>query len=202
MSKKKGEIKEFKPKESSEELTSEEVKARMEQDDKEMEERLAKYAQVMPQIDTSKIEEEEEEEEESYTVDLSKGVVTQNVTNNILDPYSYPPIPGNFTPWIAPDASNPYTKMITDLLVRKAVAKLLKETREAHDKYLTLIESVPSHMRESMMGNEESLWKQKDTLNKIIRGNKVFYEEIPEWVKSYIQFYIEDTLSSLLELTE
>lgn len=184
-------------------FNQEEIEERIKKDEEEIDRYLAKFSTMFPdkEEEPSLVEEEDTEE---FTIDFSKGIVIKKLGEGIVvrtdeDDQTKITLPAQEVK----DAAKPYRDLITDILVRKAIAKLLKETMEAHDKLCAMAETLPAHMREEIMKTEKELWdKKKILLNKIIRGNKVWYEEIPDWVEVYVRNYIEEFFHNLTLLAE
>ena len=184
-------------------FNQEEIEERIKKDEEEIDRYLAKFSTMFPdkEEEPSLVEEEDTEE---FTIDFSKGIVIKKLGEGIVvrtdeDDQTKITLPAQEVK----DAAKPYRDLITDILVRKAIAKLLKETMEAHDKLCIMAETLPAHMREEIMKTEKELWdKKKILLNKIIRGNKVWYEEIPDWVEVYVRNYIEEFFHNLTLLAE
>jgi hypothetical protein len=190
-------------------LTAAEIGEQIRRDEEEMDRRLSKFAQFMPlNADASSITEENEDDEE-FVVDLDKGVVTQvESTLLVRDTPAHsvdwdPTVPANLPPIeIKVDLGAKYGKLMRDLLVRKAVAKLIRSIRDEEEKLENQRESMPAYVAETLGKAIEDVSRKAMELLKIIRHNEVHYEDIPEWATRYIEDYIEHTLTNLILLAE
>lgn len=177
------------------------IKEQMQRDEEEMNQRLQKYAAVMPIIDHSDVTEDEDEEEETFTIDPQNGVITQIVEETILLKEGSGSTSEGFIT-VQGNLAFPYGDFIRDIMVRKAIAHLIKTIRDERDKIEDQQEKLPSYLAESMVASIREIDGKRLALAKAIRGNEVHYEDIPEWAKPFIEQHIEKIMTNLITMGE
>lgn len=190
--------------------TAEEIAEQERLEEEEINQRLSKYASVMPKINTEQLEDDDDEEEEEFTIDLSKGVVTQKVAEGLFirdkegNMKEIPLDEGIITiPEVVQiDAGDPYGNYMRDLLVRKAIAKLVRDIRVERDSLEDQMERAPTYLMEAINESIKKIDNRRIELTVAIRGNEVHYDSIPNWAETYIKEYIERTLTNLILLGE
>ena len=97
-----------------------------------------------------------------------------------------------------------YDNIFSEMLVIKAVASLIRKLNETSEAMIKEANNKRMGSLSSMFEKEieDSAFKKKMELRKCIVGNKVHYEDIPIWAEGYIDEYIQDAVSGLVELTE
>lgn len=202
-------------------MTPEEIEAIAQREAQDIESRLSKF--ILPTTNDPGIEDEEEDgEEEIVTVDLEKKVVGDKVTDVIIikpDNIVSSDIPNfdkhleeikntplQYVPQGAPQVeilTNPYTQLITDLFVRKAIASLIAELNDYHDKLSDIAFNSPiASLAEGTKKEVDKLWDDKAKLRLAIQGNKVDYNLIPEWAVGNIESFISRKLTDLILFAE
>lgn len=192
-----------KQKEIKEQMQSEDeyIQEQMKRDQEEINKQLRMYASVMPKIDHSSVTEEEDEDEEEFIIDPANGVVTQIVEEGILLKEDGVTIQGELIS-IQGSLGLPYGDFIRDIIVRKAIASLLKRTRDEWSDVSTMQEKMPSYLAESLTEAVKGLDKKRMELAKAIRGNEVHYADIPEWAQPFIEQHIEKIMTNLITMGE
>lgn len=227
MAKKDDKIKEFPKKkikaevEEPKELTKEEILRVQEQDEKEIQAALGKLGVInSAQPSTKEIEIEDEEEEETITLDFTEegvkayqkvgeGLAVRN-ENGEIQFFEDETLIEKMKRLInqeekeVPRLQTKYDNLFTELLVIKAVASLIRKLNETSE---AMVKEANNKRMGSLSGMfekeiEDSAFKKKMELRKCIVGNKVHYEDIPVWAEGYIDEYIQDAVSGLVELTE
>lgn len=171
-------------------MTPEEIREYARQEDEALSRRIGKFVQEVPQPDTSELE--VEEEDEVYSIDLEKKTIEEKTDLLAVGP-------GLLNQLVE---ENPYTKVITNIFISKAIAKLVKDIRKRQNDLEEFAEKTP------LKAEAEALRKlsygvydtQIQELKRcwISGTNKVQHEKIPDWAVVHIQEYITDTLTSLI----
>lgn len=219
-----------KTEEAPKELTQEEINEIMRRDEEELEGYLNKFKTVaLP--DSSKVEvDDEDEEEETITLDFTEdGVKAYEKKETIIVKDENGNIKGYSNEYVIPDEGvlldkiksliesekkeEPAFKVemggfIQDIFVSKAVASLMKKLHDA-EKKITRDDRAFDGM--GQVGNilemkiVDEMYEKRQELRRAYISewdNRIDYNKVPEWAKSYIKEYIQNMMSGLVELTE
>lgn len=97
-----------------------------------------------------------------------------------------------------------YDNMIHDVLVSKIIGKMIMEMKKKTEEAVKIFEdahlgSVGENMTKTI---EDESNKKIAELRSSIRSGKVYYEDIPDYAKIYVQEHIRNAMNSLFELSD
>lgn len=97
-----------------------------------------------------------------------------------------------------------YDNMIHDVLVSKIIGKMIMEMKKKTEEAVKIFEDAHlGTIGESMTKTiEEESNKKIAELRSSIRSGKVYYEDIPDYAKIYVQEHIRNAMNSLFELSD
>lgn len=175
-------------------MTADEIAAFAEQEDNKLNAQLGKFALANPQNE-SLVEEAaaEDEEEETYSVDLSQAIVTKKSGGEDEVVTSEPMV-----------KANPYTNLVTNILVMKAAKKISKDLDTSVAELHKQIHTLPVKLREVFSKEAEKLADRKYELTRCMN----YYVEnseniiIPDWAELEIRQNISRMLNDLLGLAD
>lgn len=173
-------------------MTEEEIQAFIRQEEEQLARRIGKFATEVVQPDTTGLE--IEEEGETFTIDLENKTVEMKEETILLGDK------GLLDKVFAEE--NPFTRLITDIYVSRALAKLLKTLRKEQDDMIEF--GITAKIGPAAKEINKVGWEKYDALAHEIRmcwvqgTNKVVYEKMTPWIKEYVEGYIEESLRSLI----
>ena len=97
-----------------------------------------------------------------------------------------------------------YDNMIHDVLVSKIIGKMIMEMKKKTEEAVKIFEdahlgSVGENMTKTI---EDESNKKIAELRSSIRSGKVYYEDIPDYAKIYVQEHIRNAMNSLFDLSD
>jgi hypothetical protein len=198
-------------------LTQEEIDFIKKRDEDELNGYLNKF-KTIPQPDSSLVEEEDEDEEETITLDFTEegvkayekvgeGVAVRGEDGNISlvqDEELADKIKQILEKEEEPKLKVKYENMFSELLVSKAIASLIRKLNDMEDALTEQLTKKRMGLISGMLEKEieDSIYSKKMSLRTAIAGGKVHYDKIPQWAEGYVDEYVQDAVSGLVELTE
>ncbi len=190
-------------------MTDEEIRNYALMEEQEIDMRIGRFIQAIP---ADLPIEEESEEEEIFTVDPDQKVITQStvflgdlprggIVSEGLTAMLTPPQP---RPMLA--EHNPYTVIITDVLVRKAINSIIRKYRDFADELDDFSYKAPTNesrdaIRQEQTNVEKKISELRASITSINETGAVSYDKIPEWASSEIRFLVYEAFSELIGLT-
>lgn len=192
-------------------MTEEEIRQFMLQEEEELSQRLSKFLVTNPQPTSDAVE--EDQEVESYKVDLEKKTVEQTIMEPVLVEGGYvKELIGDVVSEKIPQFTiqNPYFEIVGQVFVRKAIVGIIKKYRDAEFAVTDLMWKVPSDTRASLEAEAQRIEGKINELRSSLVGSEwdrygptgVKFDKIPEWAVDEIKSRINESLNELLGLTE